>query len=438
MKKGLIVLFLTLALLVLVSPGIVGRLAERGMDDSLEWAANEQGEIIVTSSGFERGWFNSAGQHRIELIRGELYDSTLAALGRTEQDLLPVLLIDTRLDHGLIPVSSLAREHGSLLPGLGSAVSTLSIEMSDGSVVALPGKFFSSVGLTGVLQSRFLLEPEGADTEAARIDWGLAEFVATADALTGNLAFRGSLNSVAVETAGETTIVGKLDVDIDLTDSGFGFMVGPAKISLDSFAVIGADETMSAGPLYLDSDSSLDDGRVNADVTLRLENIPFPTGGSGGVHIVAHLENIDAIALGQLTRSLETARTTEFNPLTTVGVQRDLKLMLASGMKIRFDHLDVSSPFGEITSNLSASVARSADDDYSWATAMMALDATANVSLPAALVDLATQYNPDLHAAIGMGFLRKRGQFYTMEAAFKQGLLTVNGAPMPIPLAGLQ
>ena len=35
-----------------------------------------------------------------------------------------------------------------------------------------------------------------------------------------------------------------------------------------------------------------------------------------------------------------------------------------------------------------------------------------------------------------MGFLRLEGNFYEMEAAFESGLLTVNGAPMPIPLPG--
>jgi hypothetical protein len=37
-----------------------------------------------------------------------------------------------------------------------------------------------------------------------------------------------------------------------------------------------------------------------------------------------------------------------------------------------------------------------------------------------------------------MGFLRRKGDAYEMEASFKKGLLTVNGAPMPLPIPGLQ
>ena len=436
MKKGVIILLLALILVVLVSPGVIGKLAEQGMDENLAWAASEQGDVILSSSGFERGWFSSTGQHRIELMRGEQYDMIAQTLGTIEA--LPILIIDTRLDHGLIPVTSMTRDNGTLVPGLGSAVSTFGLERGDGSIVALPGKLFSLVGLTGALESRFVLEPEGADINEGRIDWGSADFLITSDPSAGNISMSGAFRSVAIESYLETFIVGTIAVDIDLTDSGFGFMVGPAKMSVESFAVIGADDTMTAGPIHFESTSSVEDGRLAADLVFRLENTPMPMGGSGGLNIVARLENVDAAAFGLLTQSLSDARDSAFDPTATFAFEEDVMRLLASGMKIQFDQLDIASPLGEITSRFDATVDRSDADDYSWATALMALDASADVSLPAALVDMITANDPDMHAAIGMGFLRKQGQFYTLEAALKQGLLTVNGAPMPIPLSGLQ
>ena len=35
---------------------------------------------------------------------------------------------------------------------------------------------------------------------------------------------------------------------------------------------------------------------------------------------------------------------------------------------------------------------------------------------------------------VGGGYLLKRGDAYIMDAQLKKGLLTVNGAPIPIPL----
>ena len=125
MKKGFVALLIGLALIVLISPGIVGRLAEKSVDNQLDWAANEAREIVVRSEGFDRGWFSSEGRHRLEIRDGNLRDLLLAYGNAASAQELPSLIIDTRLDHGLIPLSSMSRDKGSLLPGLGAAVSTV-------------------------------------------------------------------------------------------------------------------------------------------------------------------------------------------------------------------------------------------------------------------------------------------------------------------------
>ena len=130
MRKSVIFLLFVIALIVIISPGIIGRLAEQSMDENLDWAAAESREIAITSLGFDRGWFTSHGQHRIEIRSGELRDSLMLLAYENGFDELPVLIIDTRIDHGLVPVTSIGRQQGSLAPGLGNAVSTLSFEFA--------------------------------------------------------------------------------------------------------------------------------------------------------------------------------------------------------------------------------------------------------------------------------------------------------------------
>ena len=72
MKKGFVILLLALAVIVFVSPGLIGRLAEESMDENLDWAATESPELTITSQGFDRGWFSSEGQHRVELKKGNV------------------------------------------------------------------------------------------------------------------------------------------------------------------------------------------------------------------------------------------------------------------------------------------------------------------------------------------------------------------------------
>ena len=125
MKKSVVAVLVLLAVVVLISPAIVGRLAENSIGENLNWAANESGEVTVTSEKFTRGWFSSEGQHRVELREGDLLTAIQALSGPVDAADLPVLVINTHIDHGLIPVTSMSRDKGSLAPGLGSAISTL-------------------------------------------------------------------------------------------------------------------------------------------------------------------------------------------------------------------------------------------------------------------------------------------------------------------------
>jgi len=437
-KKSVVALLIILAMVVLISPGIIGRLAEKSVDDNLNRVAADRDDIVVTSTGFDRGWFTSAGQHRVELREGELRDMLFAAFDMVETDAFPVLIIDTRLDHGLIPVSSMARNHGSLLPGLGSAVSTLSIEFADGTVVNLPGTIFSNVGLTGALESNFVLEPDGVDVDGVRLDWGKADFVITASPANGDIGVSGELGSFAVASDGETVIIDTLAVFVDHAATPFGFTVGPAKITLKSFAVISAASTTTIGPIFIDSDSAIDNRRLTANVTFRIENVPVPDFGAANMEIVARFENVDAAALGKLRRSLEAMSTAEIADSAMIDIEGDLHRLLASGLEWHFDQLDVELPLGQSTSRISAIVSESDAGDFTWASALLSLDASADISLPVDLVNILTETYPDMHAVIAMGFLRRKGDFYTIQAAFENGLLTVNGAPMPLPIPGLQ
>jgi uncharacterized protein YdgA (DUF945 family) len=47
------------------------------------------------------------------------------------------------------------------------------------------------------------------------------------------------------------------------------------------------------------------------------------------------------------------------------------------------------------------------------------------------------QAEPNMAMAIGAGYLVKRGDAYELEAQLKKGLLTVNGAPIPLPGVGV-
>ena len=73
MKRWPVVVLVSLALVLLLSPAIIGRLAERRVDHSLSRIERENEDIrAIQSERFKRGWFTSEGQYRIELNDGLL------------------------------------------------------------------------------------------------------------------------------------------------------------------------------------------------------------------------------------------------------------------------------------------------------------------------------------------------------------------------------
>ena len=55
------------------------------------------------------------------------------------------------------------------------------------------------------------------------------------------------------------------------------------------------------------------------------------------------------------------------------------------------------------------------------------------MTVPVALMDMAVAMNPQANAVIAMGFLRRNGDNYEMDAQYEKGLVTINGAPYPLP-----
>ena len=438
MKKGFVALLIVLAIIVLISPGIVGRLAEKSMDENLDWAATESQEVTVTSQGFDRGWFSSEGQHRVELREGELRDALLAIAAENDFDELPVLIIDTRMDHGLVPFSSMSRDKGSLMPGLGSAVSTLSLEFSNGERVDLPGTIYSTVGLTGNLESNLLIEPGSFTKEGETVGWGDVDVVVTTSPSSAIIGFDGTIGSLSGESGVMTLDIDAIEFSGNQQQTRFGLAVGDISVQIGSVTIPFEQGPDTVGPMSVASMAELDGDRISGSGKLQVSNLQIADLGLATIEFDATLSGADAASLGNVTRILENAPEYQSGDELMVSVEPDLQRLLASGFEFRIDKLDITLPQGTLETRLDLQLGESDLDSFVWTSALLALDATFDVSIPEQLVAIATAANPQMNAAIGMGFLKSNGDVYEMHAEFKNGLLTVNGAPMPLPFPGLQ
>lgn len=433
-KKGIVGLLVVLALVVILSPGILGRLAEKSVDENLNWAANESGELVVSSEKFDRGWFSSQGQHRIELKEGPAREMLAALGGPLDGGDFPVLVIDTHLDHGLIPLSSMGREKGSLAPGLGSAVSTLSVEFGDGSNIEIPGAIYSKAGLSGALASTYVLDAGSRQDGDTTSSWGATEIDVTTHPASGDVKFAGTVGTLSFSDTLTAFALDGLTFSGSQAPTKYGFSTGDLSLTLDEMTV--SSNGVEAGGLKamrFDGKTALKQGRLSGNTVIVLESQRIPRFGEFGINANISLEGADAESVGALQRALDAAGPNADPGRLFAATEKDLKRLLAAGLAMRFDQLDVSLPMGTVNAKLDFMVAEKDASSFEWTSLLLSTEASADISVPEAIVDMAVQMNPNAGAVLGMGLLQKNGDVYRVNAEYKKGLLTINGAPMPIP-----
>ena len=423
MKKGIIVILVLLAALIIVSPGIIGMLAEKSVDDQIEWAETENGDLRITAESFDRGWFSSQGRHRIELQDSTNAASIKDALGMRVGDSLPALLVDTHLNHGPLALGS-----DSLKPGLGTAESTLSLEMPDGEIVPLPGVVNSSLGLNGDLQSVY----EAAAGAGEFASWGDMRVELESKASNGALDYDGSIPTLRFEKSGDTVAIDDFSFSGDLEMSEFGFAVGDMRIDAANVSVeTGGQAPMAIGPVVFDTKSSVDGSNINSESLLSVRMSDMPGFGAIGMDMKVAIEDVDGHALKRLVEAAQAMPNSDPMDMAS-GMEQELLDVFAGGADISIDQLDIDLPQGMVRAVANLSIAESDPDNFAWTSLLLAMQADAKLEVPETLVNMAMLMAPN--AEMLQSFLVKNGDVYEVEAAYQKGLLTVNGMPLPMPI----
>lgn len=436
MKKSVLALILLAVLIIIVSPGIVGKLAENTVGENLNWAAEESGGLVITSEGFDRGWFSSEGQHRVELAEGGLRTVMAAAAGGSP---LPVLIINTHIDHGLIPVSSMGREEGSLAPGLGRAVSTLAIEISDGEQIEIPGTIYSEIGLGGDLASHYKVAAGSQTLDGGEVTWQASTINIAANARTGELEFAGDIGAMTFGDKQQTVSIDGLTFVGQQAPSSYGFNTGTVSLTMGALTSdAGALSVGGMQGLRIEASSSVADGLAAAAVRVEMNGQTIP--GFGDISFVLDMgfSDLDATALGAVTQQLEGLSDSLDPDHILMAAAEEFKDLFAAGLGVGVQQFDVDLPMGTVEMKMMLEIPESDRTTFQWSSLLLNTVASLDVRVPEALVQLAASMNPQTGAIIGMGYLKKDGDFYIMDADLKRGLLTINGAPIPIPLGAFR
>ncbi len=439
MKKSVIALILLAVLIIIVSPGIVGKLAEESVGENLNWAARESGELVVTSDGFDRGWFSSEGQHRVALGNGNIRSAITTAAGGDFDEQIPVLLINTHIDHGLIPVTSMSRDEGSLAPGIGRAVSTLAVEYDGDQLMEVPGVIYSKIGLGGDLDSRYTLQAGTMIVDGGEVTWQPTIINVASSAASGEIEFDGDVGAMTFANNQQIVTIDGLKITGMQEPTAYGFRVGDVEMTIGPMTVE-SNGTTAGGMqgLSVKGSSSVDDGLVVAAMRLEMSGQTIPDFGDISVIADMSFSDIDAAALGAVSARLETLKGTQDPNQIMLAAQDEFKALFAGGIGVDVKQLDIALPMGTVEMKVNLAVPAFDGATFEWSSLLLDAVASVDVRVPEALVQLASSVNPQTGAIIGMGYLKKEGEVYIMDADLKKGLLTINGAPIPIPMGAFQ
>jgi uncharacterized protein YdgA (DUF945 family) len=190
------------------------------------------------------------------------------------------------------------------------------------------------------------------------------------------------------------------------------------------------------------ADANVADARLNVSTKMAVAEITLPGTGDMNFAMDLSLNRLDAASTQVVAKAFQEAQSSA-DPEAALAelfprIEGDLQKIIAAGAEIRLDQLDVTLPQGKVSTKLTIEVPEGAvDTDFSWASVLLAMTATADIRMPVELFEYIQMMNPQASALVAMGILISDGDDIVMNAEYAQGLLSVNGAPMPIPMPGM-
>lgn len=442
MKRWFVILLVILALVILISPGIVGRLAEKNIEEGIAWTDQDSPGVTIATDSFKRGWFTSEGRYRVVFEGGQFKDASEIFAAATGSDTFPTLIIDTRVDHGLLPVTSLSRNQGSLAPGLASTVSTFQLDRGDGGeIIEIPGALYSNVGLAGSSDARLLLDPAAFNLYGAVIEWQGTDLNVQIDPVARRRSVEGVVKSVSLAAEGINAGIESFTVDADQSATPYGFRLGSADITLADLEFRGGDTTVSVDSVAVNANTEIEDARVAGSTKLSVNALTGPIGDLD-IDLNMSFSKFDAASLGVISAALREAQGAA-DPQAALmevfpAIEGEVQTLLQKGVEFNVDQLKVSLPQGVLSSSMAFNIPEtSADESFSWPGVILRTTASVDLRIPVALWDMLVMMSPEASTLVALGFLQKDGTDYVMDADYAKGLVNVNGAPMPIPIPGI-
>ncbi len=432
----LVKIAVVLALLIfIIAPGVTGFLVE----SSIEKAETGYGQFInsgpfeLIDDSFDRGWFSSDQTVELKLTEPDIAAVLHAIGGHTDSSQLPSLLVDTTATHGVIPLVSPA--HGGLRPAIAQTESTLSLKYSDGTLVSLPVKIYSSLG-TGqwarVVADPIVNPDLGPDVQ---IKWDGADISANFGDTTR---YEGSIGTLNLTRNGSRIETTPLSIEGSFKKTRFAFGESESSMTLEKL-VLAQPASMGHDPVTVNNIKGsgglgVEGSRAIATSRLSVGSVNNAPVDIEGIELDANYD-IDADAFSDFI--LESRKLQADNGGDTVdtdAMMAAMSRMLEKGGRFNLSKFDVQIGDGTLSMDLDVKLPEGSN---SLQAAMANGEASGNVVIPETVVEALSAVSPELASGLTMaammGFVQQRDGAYEAKVSYKNGILLLNDLPVPLP-----
>ena len=430
MKKLLIILASTSVFGLLVLPAALGVLGERRHAEILAGLTGGPDAAHVVVETYQRGWLSSTVRYRVSFgrQRGE----------PVSRDRRLDLIIDSKIHHGPFPPSG---EGDGLTPVLAQLRSTLALDTGENQW-RVPGAIETRIGLARGGNLRYRAGPiEGVLPGGRPLNWEGADVLLKSDAHWHHLVTEGQIGRIRLEDADSNLLAGSIRLASALTRSPNGSWTGTIAMEIDEMAKTGST---APGMRFeaVSINASVDDVNDNGyDLEARVSTESVQSGDWRGGSAVFDFRvmGLDRDALQVSLAGLRKHAVTTTSRAWTIDTKTafvEFQPLLSSGVAVELKEISFPTRNGVVTAGMSFTL-KPRDRRVAPSDILAALDANLSLQLPRIFIDRAAgQDGPNsdlLHNLLTYGLLESSGEYYNLVARYANGLLTVNGASLPLP-----
>ena len=468
MNKLVTIVVVVVAVLIAAVAGLpywFGVQAESAYQAMLQ-KLNDGGELIVTNSSFQRGWFESTADTSFTLTN------------------LPTVSVSMlhRISHGPLPLD----DEFQLQPLLARVKSQISIGLPGGAIKPPPMTGKTSVYLAGNSSTRIDMEPykkptpKAGETDVFDLEWkGLSgNYTLSADYKNLKGEFNAPVLRFSFKDGG--FVLNKLSLSVDTQESASGLNTGNVALGVDKLMMDDRKkgESISLDGLRLGSDTQEAGGNLNSTLTFQFRAMESGDNKQGAAQINLQLRKLDVASLVKFQNEVRALRKQKMPPeqvnMMVLGKTMELLGQLAKkSPELEVTKLSFKAEDGEVTGKAKFVLDGSQLDVGGNPMLMLkALSGEGEISLPDSIVRLLAEpdvkrdlevlktsgklseneiakLTPKRIAAITTQAIKELPQYrenvvsrlklvadgpnYKIVAALKDGQLRVNNEPLQLP-----